>query len=374
MQKLRYIINKNDSINRFWLTDINKTPFSSPCQSFDSDINQGEGYVQIIYPVRESFLASRIIKKVEIYKGEYNKLYFPFENNRVEFSDFNHTPHYLSCYGTVDILSDNDYIAEFDLYTCGGVKIWLNGLEIECYMPYTRNIASCKRIFLSLSKGINTLIIYFDELAERDVFYYFDLRYQGVLPIKIELDVDGQPNIIENIEEVLKSCYFTKDIYDEDLVTLGYDNTLISDDIQIEIISDLNSRKCVLNKAQSTLDIEGLLGFKPQDKRIKLVIQHNGISIIRELLISLYPKELKLIKPKQDINERKIQALEFVSKLGADGINKTIAILQAEGKMTDKARDCLNISLDYIKEKRDCADFYLPLFLRLLRDYTIYLT
>ena len=376
MCRYRYEIHHNDSVNRWWLTDVKKTPYDSPNKAFSADINLGEGYVQIVYPVREAFLKDNLISKVEEYKGEYSNLYFPFENNRVEYSSFYSSPLILSCYGITDIFMEEDYQADFEICTCGGVKLWLNGQQIEHFTPYTRNVQSKKSLSVPFKKGINTLKVYFDELAERDVFFYFDLRYKGAKPLHGEVAVSLAPEIIKRNEEILKSCFVTQNMYEENNLTIGYDGSLLLEDIKVLISTDKGKEKKVfeLKKINNSLFIKDLVPFEPETYKLYLEIQCEDIKIKRELFTSFYPKELKQTKIDKDINKRKKEALRIIAKIGKKNINKTIAILETEGKMTEEAKECYEISLSYLKDKKDCADFYFPVFIKMLTHYKDYLS
>lgn len=374
MKYLKYSINYNDSINRWWLTDIVRTPYNSDFKTFDADINLGEGYVQIVYPVRDKFLSARLIDSAKKFEGQYKHLYFPYESNRVDFSTFIFTPHHLSCYGTTNIYSDINCNAEFELYTCGGVKLWLNNEMVECFAPYTRNIKSKKAIELPLSKGLNKLDIYFDELAERDVFYYFELRYKGEIPLSCQLEISGDSEQINKLESLLTSCYITRDIFHTNELILGYDSSIIEDNVEVRLSKNgLDSVAAELNNRKDKIIIKDF--FKVIGSyRISIEAECQGIKIARELLAAYYSNELLEVISSMYINERKRDALSYIAQFGNRNINKTIAIIEQEGVMNDEARECYNLSLDYIREKRDCADFHLPVMLKMLTHYSEYLT
>ena len=97
--ELTYEIRKGDTISRWNLTGMQREPYRSPKKTFDAPVNMEESYVQVVYPVREAFWKEERIKKAARYDGEYEFLYFPFENNRVDLSTFIHTPHYISVNG-----------------------------------------------------------------------------------------------------------------------------------------------------------------------------------------------------------------------------------------------------------------------------------
>ena len=90
-------------------------------------------------------------------------------------------PQYIYVHAKAGVRVQEEGCYPFEIYTCGGVRVWVNGEEQACYTPYTRNIAGHTRVNLSLRKGLNAIQVYEDELAERDVFFYFELRYKGCL-------------------------------------------------------------------------------------------------------------------------------------------------------------------------------------------------
>lgn len=381
MYNYSYNISFNDSVNRWWLTHVTKMPFESPPKSFESDINLGEGYVQIIYPVREEFLKKHFIDSVDRYNGDYNYLYFPFENNKVEFTSFIDTPHYLSCYGKTDIFSEHDSIEPFKLYTCGGVKLWLNGVEVVNFAPYTRNIQSEVDINLHLKKGENNLEIYFDELAERDVFYYFDLRYCGDNQLNGSVEMDETPEKIKKCQKIMESCYFTKDLYEVGNVEIGYDNTLIQDFFSIKIMKgastlplfdadeDFTEYEVILTQKNDKVTVGKIDDFSLGMFKYDLIVSFKNFTIKRQLLTCVYPKDIKYKNIPESIVERKREAIKFAMRYGDRNINKTLAIIESEGVFNKEAKACFDISLDFVKQKKDCADFYLPGLIRAICEY-----
>ena len=381
-----YPIKKNHSINRWWLTQISKIPFSSPKSTFEQDINLGEGYVQIIYPVRKEFLAKNYIDSIELYTGDYKKLYFPFENNRVDFTDFIFTPHYLYLFAKTCVVVPERGEYEFELFTCGGVKLWVNNEEVITFKPYTRNVQSSIKIKLILNKGLNTLNIYADELAERDVFYYFELRYLGEKEINGAFYINESVDSVKNIEALLESFSFERDLFIEEDISLVYDNGLLNGEQRIEIESDgfassyteqdvaLCSKSYIISSNSNVLHIAKVEDFSATINDFFIRATVGDIVIERKLFMGIHNKKLREIKPEKDIKQRKKQAIEYIAKYGKSNINKTIAILESQRKMTNSAYRAYKTTLDYIQNKKDCADFYFPVMLRMLTTYKEFLS
>ena len=79
-------------------------------------------------------------------------------------------------------------------------------------------------------------------------------------------------------------------------------------------------------------------------------------------------------QPAPTIEERKIQALDFICDYGEDVVNRTMVILERKRKMTDVAYRCMENSLKKIEAKEDCADFYFAPMLLLMTRYREYLS
>jgi len=385
MEELKYKIDYDESISRWWVTDMKQAAFESPYETFNAEVNLGEAYVQIIYPVRKEFLKQNKLQNVKYYDGTYNSIYFPFENNRVDFTTFIHTPHHIwvNAKTYLDVEEAGEY--PFEIYTCGGMKIWVNKKEVLCYAPYTRNIPGKISISIQLQAGMNEVVVYADELAERDVFFYYEMRYKGDKSLTGVLPVDQSVNEIMQTEKFLKSCYFEKDCVYEGELILKYDGSLLDVDKHLIVQGDEESAK---NNNVDIDEVNNVIASRNNDEvslgdikrhnvgilKILIGIKVGSFIISRGLVVGIIPKDIIDFQPMLTIEDRKKQALEFICIYGENVVNRTMAILEVQNEMTDKAYACLQISLEKIKNKEDCSDFVLvPMFLMITR-YRSYLT
>lgn len=379
MEQLRYDIHYDGSVTRWWLTDLKKEAFDSPCEAFDAPVNLGEGYVQIIYPVRRGFLKQKRIETVAYYTGECTGVYFPFENNRVDFTTFSHTPHYFWIYAKTFLEAPRDGAYDFEIYTCGGVKIWVNGAETLCFAPYTRNIPGVCRTRLKLRAGLNELVVYADELAERDVFFYYELRYKGGEPLAGVLPVRQDPAGLLAAEDFLKSCYFERDCVREGELILCYDGRLLDFDTPLTIEGDPESAKLnnidlenggtvVASKTGNRVVLGDIRRYNVGVFKIRVRLDVGDFQLRRELVVGIIPRALTAFSPLPSLKGRKRQALEFISRHGETVVNRALAILETQRELTSQALTYIGNSLEMIDSKADCADFYLvPVFLLITR-------
>lgn len=379
MEQLRYDIRYDASVTRWWVTDLNKEAFDSPCEAFDAPVNLGEGYVQIIYPVRREFLKQKRIGAVTCYTGEYTWVYFPFENNRVDFTTFSHTPHYFWIYAKTSLEAPREGAYDFEIYTCGGIKIWVNGKEALCFTPYTRNIPGICRTRLKLQAGLNDLVVYADELAERDVFFYYELRYKGEEPLTGVLPVPQEPAGILAAEDFLKSCFFEQDCVREGELILCYNGRLLESDTSLAIEGDPESAKLnnidlendvtvMASKAGNRVSLGDIRRYNVGVFKIRVCMNAGDFQLRRDLVVGIIPRELTAFSPLPSLGERKRQALNFISRYGETVVNRAMAILETQGELTGQALTYIGNSMEMIRNKEDCADFYLvPVFLLITR-------
>ena len=385
MEELKYEIGYNEAISRWWVTHIKQAAFESPCETFAADVNLGEAYVQIVYPVRKEFLKRNKIEEVKYYDGKYDRIYFPFENNRVDFTTFIHTPHHLWVYAKTFLEVEEAGSYPFEIYTCGGMKIWVNKKEAVCFAPYTRNIPGNCRVSIALQAGMNEIVVYAEELAERDVFFYYEMKFKGDKPLTGVLPMEQSVQQIIQTETFLKSCYFEKDCIREGELVLKYDGSLLNADENLIIEGDPESAKLnnidiegvikvVASKDKNEVSLGDLQRYNVGVFKILAGIQVGGFMIARELVVGIIPNTIIDFKPMPTIEERKKQALSFICQYGETVVNRAMAILEVQHEMTDKAYCCLQNSLEMIRNKEDCADFYLvPMFLMMTR-YRAYLS
>ncbi|BCJ96761.1 hypothetical protein acsn021_43300 [Anaerocolumna cellulosilytica] len=382
MNQLKYAIGYDESISRWWITDMKREPFASPYKTFEADVNLEEGYVQIVYPVREEFLKVNKIENVSYYNGSYDRVFFPFENNRIDFTTFIHTPHYIWTNAKTHIFVEKAGKYPFELYTCGGMKIWVNQKEVECFTPYTRNIPGKKTIELALKQGLNEIAVYADELAERDVFFYFEMRYKGGTPIFGVIELEERAELVLQTERFLKSCYFEKDGYREGNLILQYDKSLLKNEVTLYLTDDkgkgIGKHNDVLTGTaytdKSEIDFGPVTGLKVGAYKVLVKAMAGRYPIARDLRISVMPKDFIPFHPGKTVEERKQQALSFISDYGADVIITTMAILETKKKWTKEADIYFRNSFMKISKKEDCSDFYLAAMMMLAKRYREYIS
>jgi len=98
-------------------------------------------------------------------------VYWPFDDISLDISGGWDAPTHIRAWAYTELWADEDGPAPFLFTTCGGAAVWLNGEKVLEFTPFTRNIPADTPLELTLRKGRNSVLVFFDDLAERDAAF-----------------------------------------------------------------------------------------------------------------------------------------------------------------------------------------------------------
>jgi hypothetical protein len=233
---------KQSAINRWYVTKTEEELIEFNHLTMKGDINKWliEGFKINENPCKEEFRSKRRnkipeSKKMNDYSYKDLELYFPWNNPAVEKSGFWFVPTYLKSYAFTQVECNFNHKANLNLRTCGGMTLWLNNEFITDFTPYTRNIEADMNIEVEFKKGINKLAVFFDDLAERDTYYYFRIDYCGSDSLDIVIPVDNKyAKDLKKIENMFQDAYLIEDTVKADEVIINMKN-LIDRDIEFQV-------------------------------------------------------------------------------------------------------------------------------------------
>ena len=367
--QLSYEINKEESLSHWLYSGIGCKDVSAPLESFYAPVNMGEAYVQIVYPQRKWFLAHHDLSSIRKHDGNYPYLYFPFEDSKVNFSTAIKTTTHIwtNLKSYLEVPDDDEY--QFSVATCGGFKLWVDGSEALMFTPYDRNIPHTKQFTLNLHKGAHTLEIYTDELAERDVFFYFDFTYHGDKTIIQSVETDAEPQLIYEAEQFLLSLSLTRTTYCYGAVEAEFDSSMLTSPVTL-YVDNLSSERLAF-RVENGMSWLKLLPYFSElcSRKASFCIQIGEVTVKRDILFNLAPRHITRLESHETVEERKAEALAFTATYGGALVHQAMAIIHQNGYVTEEARRYIENSLVQIERKEDCADFVLaPLLWSLIRD------
>jgi len=392
---LHYQVVTGEPITRFLHSDVQLTPVASPNEVMAAQVGMVEGYFDVEYPVRRHFLADRLGKEISYDPPTMSHVYSAFEAEDIDFSAFLSTPYHLACWAETFIEADVAGSYDFEIKTCGGMRVWVNGQLQAAFDPFSRNHPVAQAIQLDLRLGSNRVVVYFDDLAERDTRYLFEIRYLGTSPLRGYLPLPYDAERLLQAERYLAALYPERDIF-------------TSGDIQIvnptphQATQWLESLRVRFNPELLATGEEmqdgNITEFKLADRYISAVdplislgtvsefptagltkceisvLLPNGDYVSRTLPFSIYDKAAFAdIITGQSLAERKQQALEYFAALDLDDVNVGLAkIVLGQPLIKDEATGQYQefaTALPLIAVKGDCADFVLAPLLAVLLKY-----
>ncbi|MFN7023109.1 MAG: hypothetical protein ACK4QP_01000, partial [Pseudorhizobium sp.] len=166
------------------------------------------------YPCRTIFAGTFRGNRPDV-RGEFDpqRWWLPFGSPRLDLSGFWFRPTRLSTWVRTYIDAEAAGTAKIRLGTCGGAVIWVNGREIGWMAPYNRNLEVKQEFELPLVAGLNEVTIFFDDLAERDARYFFQLDYLSGPKARLSLPVPVAGSVAESLETALDGMHFDRPHY-----------------------------------------------------------------------------------------------------------------------------------------------------------------
>jgi len=371
---------KHKVINRWRISRLEEETVSFTPMTMEGDINKWliEGFSINENPCKKEFRDKRRANTPEPMNStdNYNEIYFPFRNPAVERSGFWFVPTYLKSYASTYLQCSFEQTAELDLRTCGGMTLWVNDKFITDFTPYTRNIEASTKVKVELKKGLNKLDVCFDDLAERDTYYYFRIDYLGSDDIKIVIPLEESSDEIYKIEEMLSEAYFIDDTIKDGEIILQINNLLdkdVSFDFSYETdqLTENDSKRtssATLKKGESSLNLGHSSNYSMGFNFIDLVATVGTIKIKKRVCIQVYNIPINSDGKKLSISERKAKALKLIAEQGDYNIHKALAILSTGGDAKEAEQIILR-GIKGINQRRDCSDFYLISIFRIWKEY-----
>ena len=188
-------------VDRWLVSGVRETPvYSEPVALHGAENEKINGFPKD-KPGQEAFVAARRAAPVAApdqlearpgglvgHEGGITpfSVYWPFDDIGVTYAWDCETPACLSAWAYTELWADQEGSVDFELITCGSAALWVNGEKITEMTPYNHNTPTPEPVTLPLRSGRNTVLIFFDNYAERDATIILRLRWcgRGTAPVQ----------------------------------------------------------------------------------------------------------------------------------------------------------------------------------------------
>ena len=327
-------------------------------------LTKHKNFIPHEYPCRTQFAAERRGKRPHVLgQFEAKSWWLPFASPRLDLSGFWFRPTVIGNWARtmLDAASAGDAVLR--LGTCGGAVVWLNGAEIGCMAPYSRNLEAKQEFTLPLKAGLNELAIFFDDLAERDARYFFQADYVRGPKAQVAMPVPIDGELAKELEAALEGMRFNRTAYTgEDMLVLFPRPLPVSVAAHVQVEGDFMSTErfafdFTLAQGTTRLDL-GSSGELPADFRhFRVTLSTGGFVVHRSLGVEICHAQRQGTAPAA-LSARIDETLNEVAEHSERDTVRAFARL-ATGKGGADTDAMIEGELEAIEDCHDCADFVL---------------
>lgn len=297
---------------------------------------------------------------------ETTELVLPGLNRRLDFSGFWHVPTRLKRWVRTRLFPEISGVAPFEIATCGGVHIWVDGVRIDRFEPYQRNTAHMKDVALPLRAEGSDVVILLEDLAERDTNFWLELTWRGDTTLMQGVQTIADPAAIKTLMQLAREVRPTQVVFDGTApLSLTFDCPT-SRDVQIEAHirqsvhlshkPPLFSTTVSLATGSTEVVLGDMDGLADAYHPLSLTFSVGEAQVERGIGFALL-RQSGPVPFDGDLETRKAHALQHAALHGEPRMGRVLALLATKQPLDDSAVAALIDSLEGIEARRDCSDF-----------------
>ena len=367
---LKKLLKPGEAIRHWQLGGIAQERFDVPDAPMKGEMDpfffltKHKNFIPHEYPCRTIF-AERYRDRRPDTRGTFTaaRWWLPFGSPRLDLSGFWFRPTRLATWARTSIDAEAAGVATVRLGTCGGAVVWVNGVEAGWMAPYSRNLEQKSELELPLEAGRNEILIFFDDLAERDARYFFQLDYLTGPAASVAVPVPVGSPVAQAIEDALEAMHFDRTAYfDGDITLLLAEPLPVDVEVNVTVEGDFMSTERfdydLALKAGETRLIIGPSQKAPADFRhFRITLNAGGFVASRSLGVEICHAGRQGTAP-ASLEERIAQTLDEVSEHSERDTVRAFARL-ASGRAGADTDAMIEEILPSIEDCHDCADFSL---------------
>lgn len=328
-------------------------------------LTKHKNFIPHEYPCRTEFAAERRGKRPQVVDGfAHQRFWLPFGSPRLDLSGFWFRPTVIATWARTIISAETAGAATLRLGVCGGAILYVNGKEVGWMADYVRNLEAKKDFAVDLLAGENEVLVFFDDLAERDARYFIELDYIDGPNARQALNVPIAADAAAEIEAVLDNMHFEKPVYRSGEVALITSAPLSHDAvIRLKSEGDFMSREeqsqrtYPLAAGQTRIALGDTAGMPSDFRHVHVELTSGGFVASRVFGVEICHGERQGTPP-ADLAGRIVETLDEVSEYGEPD-NVTALARLASGRAGARTDAMIAATLPTILDCHDCADFAL---------------
>ncbi|WP_026187220.1 hypothetical protein [Ensifer sp. BR816] len=374
-----YAVSNGETITAWIVSDLISADFPGIAAPAEDRVNYRfiNGFVDVgDLPCRKAFWEDMVGRPIEPHSDwPAAHLNLPGANRRVEFTGFWHLPTHIRRWLKGTFRTDAPRRLRLRLRTCGGVRIWVNGLEQTRFEPFRRNVESVSDVTLELRSGDNDILLHTEDLAERDTIWFFELELLDEAPLTVVLPVPLDNDEVGRLAALVRDVRPCRDVFVASALELDFDSPPGSDlPVLVEVVSHGHDRAVLaratatLGAAETRLSIPETLDIPDGYHGVRMTIG-SGAGTVTRVIDAAFLGRLSPATTAAALAERKRAALDFSAAQGAERIGRALAMVAAGSDDRATIDRLIAVTLQSIDRREDCSDFVMVPLIWLVRAY-----
>ncbi len=368
---LRWPLAAGSPVTYWQLGETAEARFDVPDQPMKGEMDpfffltKHKNFIPHEYPCRTIFGDERRGKRPSP-RAEFEgaRFWLPFGSPRVDLSGFWFRPTEIGTWAKTVLVAEKAGTATLQLGTCGGAILFVNGEEAGWMADYIRNLEAKKEFPVELKAGNNEILIWFDDLAERDARYFFQLDYVSGPTAEQALPIPVTAEVADNLEAALNAMHFELPAYRSGNVALFTPVPFLAETLaSVTTAGDFMSREeparhaFSLQPGETRLDFGDAADLPADFRHFHVHLSAGGFTASRAFGIEICHAERQGL-PAADLPGRIRETLEELSTYGEPD-NVTALARLAAGHFGAETDRMMADTLPTIVDCHDCADFAL---------------
>lgn len=322
-------------------------------------LTRDKNFIPHEYPCRTAFAARfRDRQPQPGAQPGWVRNWLAFEGDFLDLSGFWFRPTRIAAWARTVVRAREAGPARLRLTSCGGAVLFVGGAEAGWMAPYIRNYQSSAEITVDLRAGENEIVIFFDDLAERDTRFLVRLEWLDGPVADAVRPFDAPDAVVDAVQAALAQMHFDRPAYDggEIAITLpaplgatGAAHVLIEGDFMSH---ERQERRYPVAADQTRLVLGQARDFPADFRHFRVTLIRDGFAATRTLGVEIAHADGPA---PATLPGRVTEALDAVAARAEPDTVCALARL-AQGQPAD---EMILRALPAIADCWDCADFAL---------------
>ena len=363
-KSLNYSVSKNEFV-KYWLTsEVKEVSFeASPVPDVFENYHPGASVKGPDGKERLSPAKREFLKRGEFRKSGYpagikmDRLYFPFDTQRVDFSGAWDFPTDIRFYARTWAVCNEECTWRAELFTCGALKIWVNGKEQAAFYPYEANLEKHCEAILSLKAGKNEIVVGCNNYGERNIIFNFGLRNLSAERMDFSLPVSADADALREAQKVVSSMYPERLSYDSGTITFCT-RYAFQRDTQVKVKTESRMKNLLMHAGSCELVWGDAQELTAGYYEFTVSVDVEGVTLRTTLGAEIFPKRnIRMADTESSIEDRKSWTIDHIIAHTPKTFERYLACLARGKNPAGEYRDCWTEYAEFVNRRGDCADF-----------------